>query len=147
MIKKKKVGLGEGGRSTAAFCGGLSTTTAPPQSVLFFLHDGMESIRESSRNATRCRAKTFKCSQTTLPCHIPPWGALMDKRDSGSSAVSLDVYFLPHACPCASVFYASAALWLWGLGDRLYMSIMSFHVYHGDWSTSCVSPYCLLPNM
>lgn len=45
---------------------------------------------------------------------------------------------------CASVFYASAALWLWGLGDRLYMSIMSFHVYHGDWSTS-TKRFSLLP--
>lgn len=97
---------------------------ANPQNTAWieFVEDGQEanfeslfetflnkSIKEFSRNTTRLCAKTFKCSQT-VPHHIAPWGALMDKSGSGSCAVSPDVYFchtrvctpacLMHLQPC-----------------------------------------------
>lgn len=69
----------------------------------------MESIRESSRNATCCCAKTFKCSQTQSSPH-PTLGSADGQVGFWEFCSVTGSLFLPHACLRASVFDASAAL-------------------------------------
>lgn len=71
-------------------------------SLAFFLHDGMESIRESSRNATRSRAKTFKCSPTRSLPH-PTLGIADGQVGFWEFYSVTGRLFLPHTCLLASV--------------------------------------------
>lgn len=88
-------------KHATAPCCGPSATAVLRHSALSFMV-GWNPSGESGRNATRHRAKTFKCFQSRSPPHNPPWGTLMDKWGSGSSAVTLAVYFChTSVCVCA----------------------------------------------
>lgn len=102
---ERKVGLGPRGTKTQSHFAVVSPQRLRCYSPAFFLHDGMESSRESSRNATRCRAKTFKWSQTRSPPH-PTLGNADGQVGFWELCSVTGSLFLPHTCLHASVFGA-----------------------------------------
>lgn len=77
--------------------GPVATETRGCDILAFSFVLGWNPSGDSGPNATRRRAKTFKCSQARWPPPAHPGGTLMDKWGSGSSAATPAVCFC-HVC-------------------------------------------------